>query len=133
MTKRQIIKTLKENYPTFKKEDNTHDLIVMINEVKTYLKIIKLTSNSIFSFNSKTVWEIKKGKISGIRFIQFSSTLLKMDQFMEKPHKAIILTTKPYKILKQLNESEISDVSNEQFVHGVFIANELLTLKKKNS
>jgi hypothetical protein len=59
------------------------------------------------------MWEIKKGKVSGIRFIQYNSTLIKLKGFMQKEYRVVILTNKPYKILKQINESDIKDVSNE--------------------
>ncbi len=130
MTKRQIIKNLKNNYPTLKKEDSSHDLVVLLNDLKYYIKILNLSANTILSFNSKTVWEIKKGKISGIRFLQYSSTLLKMAEFIKKENKILLLTNKPYKILKQINESEIVDVSEEQFVHDIFITQDLFSLKK---
>ncbi len=130
MKKRQIIETLKQEYQTLKKEDASHQLIVLLNGKKVYVKIVNISANAIFSFNSKTVWEIKKGKISGIRFIQTSSTFLKTETFMDKTDKVIIFTTRPYKILRQINEADIEDVSEQAMVNGVLVISEPLMLNK---
>jgi len=129
MTKRQIMKFLKSEYNTEKRSDNSHSIILIIDNIKYYVKIINTTSNVLVSLNSKSVWEIKKGKISGIRFIKHSSILIDLKKFMTKEHKIIILTNKPYKIMKQVNESDIIDVSDEQYVHNIFITNNLQLIR----
>ena len=121
MTRRQILKALKKEYVTKKREDNSHNIIILLNDKEIYVKIVSVSSNTIFSFNSKFMWEIKKGKVSGIRFIQHSSTLIKLKGFMQKENRVVILTNKPYKILKQINESDIEDVSDENYVHGILV------------
>ena len=123
MTKRQILKYLKSEFNTEKRSDNSYDITLNIKEKKYYVKIVNTNSNVLVSLNSKYVWEIKKGKISGIRFIKHSSRLIDLKKFMTKEQKIVILTNKPYKILKQVNESDIIDVSNEKYVHNIFITN----------
>ena len=85
------------------------------------MKILNISLNTILSLNSKYVWELKKGKISGIRFIPYSSNIINLKDFMEKENKVIILTKMPYKIFKQINESDIEDVTNEKLINNVLL------------
>ncbi|MCK5762126.1 MAG: hypothetical protein KAH16_04430 [Candidatus Izimaplasma sp.] len=121
MTKRQIIKIIKREYETKKRNDFSHDIILFIKGKKYYVKIVNIASNNILSFNSQYIWEIKKGRISGIRFIQYSSTLINLKAFMKLEDRIIFLTHKPYKMLKQINEADIINVSNENLIHNTLI------------
>ncbi|MCK5388515.1 MAG: hypothetical protein KAJ22_04455 [Candidatus Izimaplasma sp.] len=130
MTKRQIIKIIKSEYKTEKRSDRSHDIILYLNKKKYYLKVVNISSNVLLSINSKFVWEVKKGKISGIRFIKYSSTLIDLKSFIKKENKIVVLTNRPYKILKQLNESDIIDVSTKDYVHNIFITSNPLSIRE---
>lgn len=82
-----------------------------------HIKILNTNSNIQLTLNSKYVWALKKGKVSGIRFKGSSSTLLDVRNFMQKENRVVILTNKPYKILMYLNESDIKDVSTRSVIH----------------
>ena len=118
INKREIIKSLKKEFSVLKRSDASHDLIVVIDDIKYYIKIMNTNSNIQFTLNSRYVWQLKKGRISGIRFKGSSSALLDVRNFMSKENRVVILTNKPYKILMYLNESEIVDVSTKSVIHG---------------
>ena len=130
MTKRQIIKILKREYETEKRNDYSHDIILIFKDKKYYVKIVNVASNNLLSLNSRYIWEIKKGRVSGIRFIQHSSTLINLKAFMKLENRVVFLTNKPYKILKQLNEADIIDVSNEYYIHDTHITTNPLLLSE---
>ncbi len=121
MTKRQLLKKIKSEYIVEKRKENSYDIVILLNGKKIYVKILNISLNTILSLNSKYVWELKKGKISGIRFITYSSNIINLKDFMKKENKVVILTKMPYKIFRQINESDIEDVTNEKLVNNVLL------------
>ncbi len=128
MANRHIMKILKKEYTTKKRSNSSHDIILVINNVEYYVKIFNTTSNMQVSINSKYMWELSKGRINGIRFIKYSSKLIDLRGFIKNEKRIIILSNKPYKILKQINESDIEDVSSENSVHSTFITSNPLSI-----
>lgn len=117
MTKREIIKKLKSEYNYKKRSDFSHDLIVVINEAEYHIKILNTSANIQLTLNSKYIWDLKRGRVAGLIFKGYSSTLIDVRNFMKKSNRIVILTNKPYKILMYLNESEIVDVSDKEIIH----------------
>jgi hypothetical protein len=74
------------------------------------------------------VWSLKKGKIKGIKFNTITSELLNLKEFNKFENKIIIMTNKPYKLLKALNESDLKDISNEKVVNNIFITSDIIEL-----
>ena len=129
VTKRQIKKYLKKNYKTRKKHNNSHDLIIRTRDCECHIKIMRTSSNTQVTINSKEIWEFKRGRVNGLRFKEYSKTLHDIGNFMELENNIIILTNKPYRIYKYVNESEVIDVSNELIVYNTSLISNLSDIK----
>lgn len=125
MTRRKILKKLKLNYDCSKKVNSSSDLIMNLNNNKYHVLIIKVSTNTLVTINSKHMWKLKRGKINGIRFKTVDSILLNLKGFMELTNKIIIVTNKPYKVLKAINESEVEDVSEKSSVYDFKLIHDL--------
>lgn len=119
-----IKKYLLEKYPSavlkkvFFKEYN---YLVVHDKKEYHIKVLNVNKNTILSINSKYVWEITKGKVSGIRFSTISKTLIDMRVFNKFTNKIIIFKSTPYKILKIVNESEVIDISDTTQIFDINI------------
>ena len=60
-----------------KKKFNSYDFEVITPNNSYSIKMINLTSNHLVTINSSTIWQIKRGKISGLKFQELDSNLLK--------------------------------------------------------
>ncbi len=129
VTKRHIKKYLKKSYLTRKKHNNSHDLIIRTRDCECHVKIMKASSNTQVTINSKEVWEFKRGRVNGLRFKEYSKTLYDISRFMELENRIIILTNKPYRIYKYINESEVVDVSNEICIYNTSVTSDLSEIK----
>ena len=130
MTRREIMKRLKLSYDCSKKENSSSDVVITYCDTKYRVLIIKVSTSTQVTINSKIVWELKKGKLDGIRFVAVDSVLLNLKTFMESKNKIIIFTNKPYKVLKVLNESEVKDISNDSNVYDVNFVHDLAKIRK---
>ena len=129
MTRREIVRKLKLSYNCTKKENFSYDLVINFSNIKYNILIMKVNSNTQVTINSKNIWEIKKGKLDGLRFKAINSVLLNLKRFMELENRIIIFTNTPYKVLKVLNESEVKDISIESNVYGSKIIYNLTKIK----
>jgi len=126
MKKKEILNLLKSNNYTIKKKIlSSYDFDIITPENTYALKIINLTSNHLVTVNSPTVWQIKRGKISGLKFHALDSNLLNIKDFVMNEKKIVMFSEKPYKILKHINESDIVDVSNQDIVNDIFLTSSI--------
>ncbi|AIO18565.1 hypothetical protein KQ51_00685 [Candidatus Izimaplasma bacterium HR1] len=102
-----------------------YDYLLSNDDKDYYIKTLQVNENSILSINSKYVWEVKTGRISGINFKTSSKNLIDMKGFNELPNKIIVFKGEPYKILKYINESEVIDISNSKEINGIKIFNNI--------
>ena len=121
MRKRKIIKNLKEKYDVKIKYFKEYDLEVSSKSKTYYIKVLNVSSNHQITINSKLIWNIKKGKIDGIKFNTLDSVLLSLKEFNKLDNKIIMFTNKPYKLLKVLNESDLIDISEESKINDIFV------------
>lgn len=121
MRKGKIKKVLKKYFTVKTMYYPIYDFVVKTDSKSYFIKVLNVTSNHQITVNSRDIWNLKKGKINGIRFNTISSELLKLKDFNKLDNKIIVLTNKPYKILKVLNESDLKDISNELFINDIFI------------
>lgn len=117
MTKREVIKNLKSNYVCLKRENSSHDLVLKRNNLEYKVLILSVSGNTQITINSKIVWELKKGRLNGIRFKGSFPVLHDLERFMQYENKVIIFTNKPYRVLKVINESEVEDISEDSKVY----------------
>jgi len=125
MRKREIIKKLKRIYKIKTKSLGVYDFEVITDNKSYFVKIINITNNYQVTINSKIIWDLKKGTINGIRFKAVSSNLISLKEFNKLENKVVIFTSKPYKVLKVLNESDLLDISNEKTVNDIFITSKI--------
>lgn len=123
-----IKNTLQDRFPkaTIKRVlFKDYNFIVTDNRKEYHIKILNVNKNSILSINSKHIWEIKKGKVNGIKFKTISKTLIDMRSFNKLSNKVILFRNKPYKILKFINESEVVDISDSKEIFDIKIYNSI--------
>ncbi len=128
MRKREIGKNLKQYFNVKTKFLGDYDFKVDRDAKSYYIKILNITDNHQVTINSKLVWSLKKGKIKGIKFNTITSELLNLKEFNKLENKIIVMTSKPYKLLKALNESDLKDISNEKVVNNIFITSDIIEL-----
>lgn len=125
MIKREIIKKIRKKYKVNTKRFDIYDFEI-IGESNTYhVKVLNITNSHQITINSKIIWELKKGKLNGIRFKTLSSELLSINKFNNYKNKIILLTEKPYKILKVLNESGLKDISEKEIIDDIFVTSDI--------
>ena len=128
MRKREIGKNLKQHFSVESKFLGNYDFKVIGNSKSYFIKVLNVTKNHQVTINSKLIWSLKKGKIDGIKFNTITSELLNLKEFNKLDNKIIVLTNKPYKLLKALNESDLKDISNEKVVNNIFITSDIIEL-----
>jgi len=125
MRKRELIKSLKKHFNVNTKFFSDYDFEVESSSKTYFVKVLNITVNHQVTINSKTVWDLKKGVISGIRFKTVASSLVNLEEFNKLDNRIIVLTSKPFKVLKVLNESDLLDISNEKEVNDTFITSDI--------
>ncbi len=128
--KKELETLLGRDYQVKKVRFKSHHFEIA-KEDKTY-HILKLgiSSRNILTINSEHIWDIKSGKISGINFKTTAHHLIDMREFNKLPNRVIILKSKPYKILKHINESDIIDISKERYIHDTLVLRNINELKQ---
>ena len=106
-----------------------YDYMVQHNTETYYVKKIGASHRTILSINSKYVWEIRRGRPDGLNFKTSGKTMIDMKEFSKRKNKIVVLDSKPYKILKYLNESEVEDITNETEVHDIKICHSFYEFK----
>lgn len=119
MNKKQIIKTINQNHGGKKVYFKEYDASFTHKGDEFFIKVLPASTQSIITVNSSIVWEIKKGSFKGPRFKTSSKQLYDIRDFMKLKNKIIVFYAKPYKIFKALNESDLADISDDNFVHNV--------------
>ncbi len=120
MKKKDIIKHLVENYNGKRARFSDYDVVFQKDGKEYYAKILQVSSSNQITINSTIIWEIKSGRISGVRYKATSSRMIDLSTFRRYENKVLLFTDTPYRVLKYLNESDLVDVSNEHNVHGIF-------------
>lgn len=128
MRKRELIKDLRVKYDVKIKRFGDFDFEIITSTKSFHVKVLNITVNHQITINSKLIWDIKRGKIKGIKFNTISSELLNLKEFNKLENKIVFLTNSPYKLLKALNESDLKDISNELIVNDIFITSNILEL-----
>lgn len=124
--------TLKDVFPNSvikKKYFSCYDYEIVSGDKIYHLKKLNVNSSSILNINSQYFWEIKKGRLSGSNFKTSSKKLIDMRDFVDFDHKIVVFRSKPFKIFKYINESEIVDVSNVKEINDILIFNSVKAIK----
>jgi hypothetical protein len=97
-----------------------------------HLKMIKFFGDSIVTFNSKHHLSIKTGKVKDGRFITKKETIIQLDELSDVNQSVIVFDKTPFKLLKQLNESDIEEIEGRFVYDYILISKEedLLALLK---
>lgn len=130
MTKRNLIKYIINEHHGKRVFFQNHDVEFTANGLDFAVKILPVTNNTLVNVNSTIMWELKKGKAEGPRFIASSKTLVDVKEFAKKKHKIIMFQNKPYKVLKALNEADLLDISDQNEVHGFYFISDPSELHK---
>ena len=129
MKKKEIVQYLKTHYQGSKTKLNGADIVCTIQGKEVFVKILKTSSTNQVTINSTIIWDIKNGKVDGVRYKTTSTRRINLIEFRNNKHKLIIFTNKPYKVLRYLNESDIIDVSDQHEAHGIFYTNNINRLE----
>ena len=104
----RLIRKMLQSFGTYKASyDDSHYTIEKNNKLFKIL-FIKSSKDTQITINSPTVVEVVKGRLSGIRYKKLSSTLHRFDS--KDIDIILVINTKPYRILKYLNENQISQI-----------------------
>ena len=125
MRKKEIIKKLRTEFKVKSNRFGNYNFEVISGNKSYFVRVLNITINHQITINSKIIWDLKKGVTSGIRFKTISSNLINLEEFNKLDNKVIFLTSKPFKILKALNESDLLDVSNDNVVNETFITSDI--------
>ena len=125
MRKREIIRNLRKHYNVNTKLFSEYDFEVVTDKKSYFVKVLNVTSDYQVTINSKKIWDLKKGNVSGIRFKTVSSSLVNLEDFNKLDNKVIVFISKPYKVLKALNESDLLDISEVKVVNNIFITSNI--------
>lgn len=128
MRKRQISRILKENFKVTQMFFSSYDFKVFNGNHRFNIKVINVLSTHQVTINSPDIWEIKKGRIKGIRFEEISSESVKLDEFNNLDNRIIFLANKPFKLLKALNESDLLDISGKNEIDNMFVSSDILKI-----
>ena len=125
MRKRELIRNIKEKYQVNIKYFGDYDFEVKGSLESYFVKVLNITENHQITINSKVIWNLKKGKIKGIKFNTTSSKFIHLKEFNKYKNKIIVFTSKPYKILKALNESDLIDISTDSLVNDIYFTSNI--------
>ena len=93
--------------------------LAKIDDKQYYILCLPVTERSILTINSQYMWEIKYGKQDGVRFRTNKKMLVDLNEFQKFKNKIIVFKSKPYKMYKHVNESDIDDISGIEEVFGI--------------
>lgn len=130
MNKRELYKYIKTSLNGKKHFSMPYNYSIEAKGKTFYVKVLQTSANSQLTINSQSIWELVKGKVDGIRFKKTSSQMLNISHFMTLENKIVVLTNKPYRILKYLNESDVVDISKDESINGITIVKSIEELNK---
>lgn len=128
MKKREVIRKLKENFDVNIKYFGVYDFSFVKGSKTYHVKVLNVSSSHQITINSRSIWELKRGRIRGIKFDTIDSKLESLEEYNRLNNKIIFLTEKPFKILKVLNESDLEDISDEKLIFDTFVTHKLSEL-----
>lgn len=115
-------------YSNFKKcKNKNYDFTVENEQLKLFIRVIDVPSNSMITINSKDTWCLSWGGSSkdygraypNKKYLDELKSFLKNDIPCDKNHfKVILLNEKTEKIVRYLNESELAVVNFNDTVYG---------------
>lgn len=111
-----MIKTVKRYCKLKKAMLKPYDYICHHKENIYHLKMIKFYGDAIVTFNSRNHLSIKTGKVKDGRFVTKKETIISLEGFSDIHQGVIVFDKLPFKLLKQLNESDIEEIET-RFVH----------------
>lgn len=121
-------KKILSKYPNFKEYKNKeYEFSIENEEVKLFIKIVDVPSNSMITINSKDTWCLYWGGSSkdlgraypNTKYLDELKLFLKKDFISEKKtYKIILLNQSTEKIVRYLNESELAVVTFNDTVYG---------------
>ena len=109
-----------------------YDYICHHKENVYHLKMITFFGDAIVTFNSRNHLSIKIGKVKDGRFLTKKEKIISLDGFSDVNQGVIVFDKTPFKLLKQLNESDIVKIET-RFVHDYILISkeeDLLALLK---
>lgn len=122
------VKEILLKYPNFKEYKNKYYNFTIENEEsKLFIKVINVPKNSMITINSKDTWNLSWGGSSldygraypNNRYLDELQLFLRNDyQSEKKVYKIILLNKSTEKIVRYLNESELSVVTFSDTVYG---------------
>lgn len=120
-------KILQEKYMAKECSKQIYDFIIDKNNLKMYIKVVDIPSNSMITINSKDTWKLSYGgsksnlgrSYPNSKYLDELKPFLKMNIKDEMPFlKVILLNKETEKIVRYLNESELEVVTINDTPYG---------------
>lgn len=89
-----------------------------------HLKVVKFFGDAIVTFNSRNHLSIKTGKVKSGRFVTKKEMIVSLAGFSDVNQGVIVFQKTPYKLLVQLNESDIEEIEGHNVYHYSLISKE---------
>lgn len=119
-----MIKTMKRYCDVKKVVMKPYDYICHHKENIYHIKTIRFSRSAIVTFYSRNHLSIKTGKIKDGRFLTKKERIISLDGFADVHQGVLLFDKEPYKILKQLNESDIVEVKDSTVHHYKLLSKE---------
>ncbi len=115
-----MISTVKRYCQLKKALFKPYDYICHHKENIYHLKMVKFRGEAIVTFNSRNHLSIKSGKVKDGRFVTKSETIVSLEHFSDIHQGVLVFDQMPFKLLKQINESDIEEIT-DRFVHDYLL------------
>jgi len=119
-----MIKTLKRYCDVKKIVMKPYDFVCHHRENIYHIKAIRFSGAAIITFYSRNHLSIKSGKVKNGRFITKKERIIRLDGFADIKQGVILFDKEPFKILEQLNESDIVEITGNKVHHYHLISKE---------
>jgi hypothetical protein len=121
-------KKILSKYPNFKEHKKKYyDFTIENEEIKLFIRVLDVPSNSMITINSKDTWVVQWGGSSkdfgraypNKKYLDEIKDFLKKEYESEKKvYKIIVINNSTEKIVRYLNESELAVVSYKETIYG---------------
>lgn len=119
-----MIKTIKRYCKLKKVMLKPYDYIYHHKEKIYHFKMIRFFGDAIVTFNSKNHLSIKTGKVKDGRFITRKESIVSLEGFSSVDQAVLVFDKVPFKLLKQLNESDLEAIEDGKVYHYTLVSKE---------
>ncbi len=92
---------------------------VICDGITYHILVLPTHAQQLVTINSKSIWNIKTGRIDGARFAVSHVKSIHIDDFLRLENPIIVFKKMPYKVLKYINESDVVEITSTLDAYGL--------------